>query len=259
MRRYALGSLPLASLSAPPVARATATLATLALLGTLCAAALPAPLLAQSPVTTTAEVTFLTDYLFAGIPFASEEVTQARLSVSAGSFTVNGFSVWDHDRSEITELDLYADYYEQVAPAVGVFVGGALYSFDYGTSWESTPELYGGVVLTAPLNPTLYVAHDFDLGDGTHATLMLSESVPLGSGGLTLDLAGNVDYNDDYYVDFSGLSYADLAASVGIPAGPVTVSPMFLVQFSLDDDFTTAAFLSDDVQEVFGVSVSATF
>lgn len=213
---------------------------------------------AQSPVTTTAEVNLLSDYLFAGIPFASGEVTQAKVTVATAGFTFNAFSVYDYDRSEVTEFDLYGDYYSQLSPGLGLFVGGALYNFDLGTTWESTVELYGGLVLTAPLSPTLYVAHDFDLGDGTHATLMLSESLPLGASGASVTLAGNIDYNDDYYVDFSGFSYLDLGATVSVPVGPVNVSPMITVQFALDEDFEQAAFV-DDVEEVFGVSLSWTF
>lgn len=138
-----------------------------------------------------------------------------------------------------------------MAPALGLFAGGALYSFKYATGWESAPELYGGLVLTAPLSPTLYVAHDFDLGDGTHAMLMVSHSVPLGTGGATLDLAGNVDYNDGYYTEISGFSYADIGASIGIPVGPLTVSPLVIIQLAIDDTFID--------EEVFGVRASMTF
>ncbi len=214
---------------------------------------------AQSPVTTTAELNVLSDYFFAGIPFATGAVSQARLSVATpGGITLNAFSVYDYDASAVTEFDLYGDYYTQVAPTVGLFVGAALYNFDLGTSWEGTPEVYGGLVFTAPLNPTLYVAHDFDLGDGTHATLTLSHSAPLGPSGATLDLAGNLDYNNNYYVDFSGFSYVDAGASVGIPVGPITVSPMFTVLLALDDAFQQQAGI-DDTETVFGVSATAVF
>lgn len=213
----------------------------------------------QSPVTTTAELNVLSDYLFAGIPFATGAVSQARVTVATpGGLSLNAFSVYDYDAGSVTEFDLYGDYYAQVAPTVGLFVGAALYNFDLGTSWEGTPEVYGGLVFTAPLNPTLYVAHDFDLGDGTHAALMLSQSTPLGASGATFDLAGNLEYNNDYYVDFSGFAYADARASVGIPVGPVTVSPSFLVLLALDNDFQQQAGIGD-TETVFGVSATAVF
>ncbi len=213
---------------------------------------LPIGISAQ-PATVSAELAFRSKYLFAGIPFAAEQVQQAKVTVVAGSFTVNAFSVYDIDASDVTETDIYGDYYFQAAPKVGIFLGGALYRFKYDV-WESTPELYGGVVISAPLNPTLFVAHDFDLGDGTHAMLMLSHSVPLGDSGVTLDLAGNVDYNAEYYTTASGLSFVDVSAAIAIPVGPLTVSPMFLIQRRLDD-----AFLVVPDEELFGVTASFTF
>ena len=228
----------------------------LAMLVAFAAVLLPMGTSAQS-ATVSAELAFRSKYLFAGIPFAAEQVQQAKVTVVAGSFTINGFSVYDFDASDVTEMDIYGDYYFQAAPKVGIFVGGALYRFKFpGVGWESvTPELYGGVVLSAPLNPTLFVAHDFDLGDGTHAMLMLSHSVPLGESGATLDLAGNVDYNAEYWTTDSGLSFVDLSAAIGIPIGPLTVSPMFLIQRRLDDAFL--GFIPDD--ELFGVTASLTF
>lgn len=216
---------------------------------------LPAALAAQT-ATVSAELAFRSKYLFAGIPFADKQVQQAKVTVAAGSFTINGFSVYDVDASDVTEADIYGGYYFQAAPTVGIFVGGALYSFKFPVvGWESTPELYGGVVFSAPLSPTLYVAHDFDLGDGTHAMLMLSHSVPLGESGATLHLAGNVDYNAEYYTTESGFSFADVSAAIGIPIGPLTVSPMILIQRRLDDAFVD--FVPDD--ELFGVTASITF
>lgn len=214
-------------------------------------ALLPGVASAQSPVTASGELTFLSHYLFAGIPFAAGEVSQATVTVASGGLTGNAYAVYDYDADDVTEADVWGDYYFQAAPALGVFAGAALYSFKYATGWESTPELYGGVVLTAPLSPTLYVAHDFDLGDGTHAMLMVSHSVPLGTGGATLDLAGNVDYNDSYYTEISGFSYADVGASIGIPVGPLTVSPLVIIQLAIDDTFVD--------EEVFGVRASMTF
>jgi hypothetical protein len=225
---------------------------------TLCActaAVASTALSAQTGPSVSGELAFRSKYLFAGIPFAAHEVQQATVTVAAGSFSFNAFSVYDFDASDVTEADLYADYYVQAAPTVGVFVGGALYNFKISDQWEGTPEVFGGITFSAPLRPTLYVAHDFDLGEGTHAMLSLSHSVPLGASGLTLDLGGDIDYNAEYYTADSGLSFWDLSAAVGIPVGPATISPMFLVQRRLDDVFV--GFVPDE--ELFGVTASMTF
>lgn len=210
---------------------------------------------AQVPVSVAAELGFRSKYFFSGIQFAAEQVTQPKVTATFGSFTLNGFATFDHDAGEMTEVDIYGDYYVQVAPRLGVYVGGALYNFNFLPGWEATQELYGGVAISAPLNPTLHIAHDLDLGDGTHVLLMLSHSAPLGTSGVSLDLGANVDYNDGYWAPASGLSFFDVSAALGIPVGPLTLSPMILVQRRLDDAFEL--FIPDD--ELFGVTAAFTF
>lgn len=207
---------------------------------------------ARAQVTVTGEVAYRSKYLFAGIPFAADDVTQVRLSVGSGALTLNGLAVWDHDADDVTEADLWGDWYAQASPTVGIFVGAALYNFRIGDDWEETPEVYGGLVFTAPLNPVLYVAHDFDLGDGTHAALLLSQDVPIGDTGATLSLGGTLDYNDGYYLpEVSGFSYVDVSASVGFPFGPLTIAPLFLLQRGIDDAFPD--------EELWGVTATVTF
>jgi len=195
------------------------------------------PLAAQGPpVVVSADLDFKTRYLFAGIPFAADEVGQATVTVGRGGLTFNAFTVYDVDASDVTEADIWGDYYAQVSPLLGAFVGAALYNFKIAGAWEATPEVYGGLTLATPLTPTLYFARDFDLGDGSHVTFSLSQAVPLGAGGATLTAAGNVDYNDDYYLPGSSFAYADVSLSLGIPVGNMTLSPMILLQRALDED-----------------------
>jgi len=214
-------------------------------------ASLPVGLHAQSPVSVSAELDFKTRYLFAGIPFAADEVMQATITVASGAFTFNAFSVYDVDASDVTEADIWGDYYTQLSPGVGLFVGAALYNFKIAGEWDPTVEVYAGLVFTLPLTPTLYFAHDFDLGDGNHFMLSLAHSVPLGASGATLDFAGDLDYNNNYYTSNSGFSFVAFAVSVGIPAGPLTISPTVLIQRNIDDLFTD--------EEVFGVKAAFVF
>lgn len=224
----------------------------------LASATTPPIVEAQTSVSGSAELAYKSKYHFAGIPFALDDVTQAHVQVAVGSLTLHGFSTFDHDASEVTEADLYGDYYWQLAPKVGAYLGGALYGFKFVDGWQTTPELYGGLVLTAPLNPALYIAHDFDLGDGTRVMLSVSEAVPLGTTGLSLGFGANLDYNDSYWEDFwlttgadSGFSFADFTVSVDIPVGPWTLKPMVLIQRAIHDDFFD--------EEIFGVSATITF
>jgi hypothetical protein len=211
----------------------------------------PLGLDAQTPVSVSGEFDFKTRYLFAGMRFATGEVMQAQVTVASGSFTFYGYSVYDVDASDVTEADVWGDYYTQLSPGVGLFVGAAVYTFKIGGEWDPTAEVYGGLVFTGPLTPTVYFARDFDLGLGNHVMLTLSHSEPLGTSGATFNVAGNLDYNDNYYRVGSSFSYADLVLSVGIPVGPLTISPMVLVQRAIDDDFTD--------EELFGVKAAFVF
>jgi hypothetical protein len=195
--------------------------------------------------------------LFAGTSFGVQHVQQAELTVGVGGFTASGFTVYEFDQSSFIEADISVEYYRQVTPSLGFFLGGSLYNFDLGPElgWESTQEVHGGVGFSATLNPTVVVAHDFDLGDGTHATLELSESVPLGSREITLDFGGSVEYNDHYYTDDSGFAYFDVSAALAIPVGMVTLSPIFVVQRRLDSVFEYA--IPD--AEVWGITASMYF
>ncbi len=211
---------------------------------------LSSPATAQdTPVSITPDIGYRSLYLFAGIPFSTGAVTQGEVTVMAGSFTFHAYGVYDHDLGDASEADVWGDYYVQLDDVWGAYVGAALYHFNYGDTWEATPEVYGGVTAAVSLNPTLHVAHDFDLGDGTRFTFMVSEA--MAAGPATVTFAANVDYNDGYYVDSSSFSYMDLALSVAVPVGPVTLTPSFLIQQAIDEGFT------DEV--VFGVNASMTF
>jgi hypothetical protein len=214
---------------------------------------LPVGASAQSPIPVSVELPFRTNYYFAGIPFAAKEIQQAQVSVGLGSFTVYGFATYGFEESDITEADIFADWYTQLTPLLGFFVGGALYNFDYGElagGWQGTQEVYAGLVLGTLLNPTVLVAHDFELGDGTHVLATVSHNVPLGTSPLSLDLAANVDYNAEYYTADSGFSYGNASVALNVPVGPLTFSPIVIVQRRLDDAF--AGYVPDD--EVFGIT-----
>lgn len=216
---------------------------------------------AQAQVTASADLTMKSRYLFAGMVFWKGPMTQPKVTVSAtsgnGTLTVNGGAVYMHgDYNEVMELDLWGDYYYQVSDRVGAYVGGGYYNFkDYLEPGEyaGSPEVYGGLVFYVPLTPSVYVAREFDLTEGTHVTFSLSHSVPVSEGGVSLNFEGRLDYNQEYYFDDSGFSFADLAATLDIPAGPITFSPMVAVQMGIADE----AYFGD--WGLFGLKASAAF
>lgn len=185
-----------------------------------------------------AEATWNTRYLFAGIPFSSGDVLQPHVAVGIGGLTLHGFANYDFDTEEFNELDAYADYFGMVSDLVGAYVGAALYHFknveEIG-EFSATPEIYGGISVYTTLTPSLYVAHDFDLGDGTHVYFSLSHGVPVGSA--TLTGTGRIEYNAEYWREGSSFSFADLILALEVPAGAFTIAPFAVFQGALDDDF----------------------
>ena len=193
----------------------------------------------SSPVSVSAEAAWVTRYLFAGIPFSGDDVLQPHVIVSTSpGFTFNFFGNYDFDAEEFNELDVYADYFRMLSDIVGAYVGAALYNFknvEEVGEFSATPEIYAGISIYTTLTPSLYVAHDFDLGDGTHVYFSLSHGVPVGS--WTLSGAGRIEYNADYWREGSSFSFADLIVSLDVPADVFTISPFVILQAALDDDF----------------------
>lgn len=227
----------------------------------LIAAACLVPASAQAQVSATADVAFRSRYLFAGMVFWEGAMTQPKLTVSAtsgnGTFTANGGLVYMHgDSDAVLETDVWGDYYHQINDAVGVYVGAGYYSFkDFITAGEfsGTPEVYGGLVLYVPLQPSVYVARDFDLTEGSHVTFSLTHSVAVAESGASLTFLGRLDYNREYYRTVSGFAFADVTATLALPVGPLTLNPMFTLQAGLDDDDLFGDWA------VFGVSASMGF
>lgn len=207
----------------------------------------------SAQATVGAQIEFKNRYLFAGLPFASGSVTHAQVDIGSGAVNVHGLLLYDHDASDLTEADIWGDYYLQANDDVGVYFGVGIYNFYFGDviGWESTPELYAGAVFTAPLNPSVYIGHDLDLGDGTHVTFGVSESVPLGDTEYALGLAGALDYNNEYYVESSGFSFAAVSAEMQLPLGSISAVPFATLQFGIGDDFEN--------DEVVGIRVLFSF
>lgn len=198
----------------------------------------------SAQVSLTADVAFKSRYLFAGMVFWKGPMTQPKLTLSTssgnGTLTVNGGAVYMHgDYDEVMELDVWGDYYHQVSDVVGAYVGAGYYNFKHflvEDEYAGSPEVYGGLVLYLPLTPSVYVAKDFDLTEGSHVTFSLSHPVTLGESGTSLTFTGNLDYNHEYYRPDSGFSYADFMATIAIPVGQLTVSPFAAVQVAIADD-----------------------
>ncbi len=199
------------------------------------------------------EARTLSRYLFAGLPFSTGWVGQGQAVLTAGNFTFNGYTNYDFDTEELNEIDIWGDYFHTFSDVFGGFIGAGLYNFKNVVElgeFSATPELYYGLSFFTVLSPTLYVAHDFDLGSGTHAYASVAHDVPVGV--VTLTGTGRLAYNAKYWREGSGFSYADLNIAAGVPFGVFTFTPSVAFVGALDkDDFIDVV--------VWGASLRADF
>jgi len=117
----------------------------------------------QSLFTIGADLEYRSRYLFSGLPFSGGSVTQAKVSLAYGGFTLNALANYDFDTSEFNEGDFWADYYHQFNDKIGGYVGGAFYefkNFKRAGEWDPTYEFYAGISTSFPGNPTLHYARD---------------------------------------------------------------------------------------------------
>ena len=189
----------------------------------------------RAQVAVSAEAEFRTRYLFAGVPFSTGPVGQAKVTVSYSGFTLSGFTNYDFDITEINEGDVWADYYHQFTDMIGGYLGGALYNFKIADDWEPTQEIYVGIVTAFPLNPSLHFARDFKLTKGHYFRFMLSDSRSIGT--TTVSATGGINYNVDYYRVGSNFSHADLELTAALPVGRFTFTPKGVFQLGIADDF----------------------
>jgi hypothetical protein len=203
-------------------------------------------------------------YVWRGLTYSSKPVLQPDAYVSFplgnASLTVGGWGnieLGQYDAPDIGEgggaasLDFTEfDWWAEVGFPVGkaTLTGGVTgYHFpnDFGfTSDANTIEVYGKAQLDAPLNPKVSAYYDVKAVKGFYIEGGVSHGIPIGPKSLTLGgligYSSNMDPDpDDDSFNFAdnGISHIDLSASVGLEAGPFSITPSLHAIFG-QDDFT---------------------
>jgi hypothetical protein len=206
----------------------------------LLALAGPAP--AQSPAERHFELAAaaVSRYVFGGLTFSDEPVIHPSFSASAGGFRLTAFGTWYSDPGELLEADLFLEYATERG-RWSLYGAVSRYHFDLGQGWEGTTELYAGAGWDGPLQPSLAVTEDFDLGDGGLVEASIGHSPKLGARRLEASLT--LAHNRHYYSDLTGLSHLELALEMELPLGPrLRLRPRLAGLYSLRDDVESAVY-----------------
>jgi len=214
---------------------------------------LAAALLAGSLATTAAAIEVTGDayagvyskYIWRGYDLSPEDkfVIQGGADISAGGFTMGWWGNLSENTGELNEVDVVLDYTAEL-DAASISVGNILYDVDGATD---TNELYLGLGLTAPLNPSLTVYWDYEEFETVYTVLGISHDVEV-SDTLSLSLGATASYlnmltgiEEDWFHD----AEFSLGASFAVN-DQVSVDASFLYTTPLSNDAKTYGGLRGD-------------
>ncbi len=242
---------------------------------------------ASAQATVGADVGLFSSYVWRGVSLTNRPVAQPNvyLTVPAGKaiLTAGGWANVDvgsyddpvNDISQsggvssfnLAEFDPWAEVSLPVGKATvtGGVVGYVFPNDPPAAATEdvNTWELYGKVGLGVPLNPKLAVYYDFDKVNGAYLEGTLAHSVSIGAMSLNLGAlagfnAGQAESTEDIN-NFAenGFTHLDLSAGMPIPAGVLSITPVF--HFLVNGDAVTKITSPSDESDVKawgGVSIS---
>src|SRR4030042_708603 len=202
-------------------------------------------------------------YIWRGQNIDDEPVLQPALGVSCNGLTAK---IWGNfeltningNSGDFSEVDYSLDYSGTLSGIEGIGYSIGLIYYDFpGTETKDTTEIYSGLNLDFPLNPSVTIYHDIDEADGSYICLCagygieefieISPDIPLGLDiGVSLGW-GSGSYNKYYWgTDQSKLN--DLAFSVSFPVeikGWTLLPSLNYVTLLSDDIRNTDAYGSD--------------
>ena len=203
------------------------------------------PVLAEdeSPVSASADVAFLSQYVWRGYAFSDDSIViQPSATVSYKGFSMNLWGNLDTDYgddADFNETDLTFSYdwsYDTVSMGVG-------YIF-YGLEGEDSMEVYYTIGFDTILAPSITIYRDIDAFEGWYISLGIGHSIAL-TDEVSLDLSGSVGYYDLDDVDYSELHDGTIGASITFPVNDyISITPALTYTFGL----SSAA--KDDIEVV---------
>jgi uncharacterized protein (TIGR02001 family) len=141
----------------------------------------------SSALSVTVDVTYVSDYVFRGAKLGDASV-QPSIEAAYGDFYAGIWHTSELSHSDgDTETDLYAGYGFEVNETVSLDVGVTQYTYDGGSSDDST-EVFIGAAFDVLLNPSVYYYYDFDYEVST-VEASIGYSIPVEAIKASLDLS----------------------------------------------------------------------
>ena len=189
----------------------------------------------ESPVSASADMAFLSQYVWRGFALSdSSIVVQPSATVSYKGFSVNLWGNFDTDyyatdEKDFNETDMTLSY-DWSIDTVSMGVGYIYYALE-GTD---TQEFYFSVGLDTFLAPSLTIYRDFDEFEGWYVNLCIEHSIAL-SDDLALDLSASIGYVDAD--DYSEFHDGNISASMTFPVNDyISITPAVTYIFGLTSD-----------------------
>lgn len=212
---------------------------------------LVAPANAQENVSFGITVDPMYGYIWRGQELGADDKIALQPGVELGfgesGLTVGAWGSWfvqnRGDLDGADEIDLYADFSRTLSEdiGVGISIGFIEYVFPNLEGTKHSEEVYVGISLDNAIAPALTFYYDFGLTDSWYLALSAGVDVPLGSeDGPALSLGASVAASGDAdaYGGKNGFNDLTVTASVGVPLGQISITPM--VGFAIVDEGVNA-------------------
>lgn len=212
------------------------------ILGTaLLALGLSAQPIKAEPVNVSVDNTLANKYMFWGLKFRQDPVLQSMVNINKGNLTATGFVNTDLKTKNVNEGDVFVDYSFPINDKVYFSIGGGLYNFQTGKTWEKDQEAYAGISFAGPLNMGLVYHRLFGLGKGDYIEASLGKSFEAQKIGLTTST--KVGYHHNQYTEVRGISHVDTGIDADIPLTKrISVQPSLRYTYGLDDKISNEVY-----------------
>lgn len=232
----------------------------------LAAALIPAGLMGQGFTGLSFNSAVMNKYIWRGIVVTDESVIQPSISAGYGKLSFNVWGNVDLSDGQNYDVDLSeVDYTLDYSATLGIagFTAGAIYYTFPNTGFDATIEIYAGLSLSSPLNPSATFYQDIHVSDGAYLLLSIAPSIPLDAWSSSLDLtlslgigSGN---NNSFYYGSSGGAVSDFLLGLSMPfnlSDRTSLTPSIAFINLVDNGIRAAQACDDNILVGLGFSTS---